>query len=315
MTMITPAPDQTLEDLINKTLRYLEPSQIDLAAVLSVDYTAGNATMTVSGVANSAAAIALGATLAVDLEVFYVTGYDSGTGVVDVVPGYQGSIPADHTAGVLVWINPKFTAFDVATAINDDLADLSSPDNAVFQVGVSAFTYNPTYMGYDLGAPTMDPPFPDNFIDILVMRYRIPTPTHNFPLLANWALSRNVTDPIFPSGNGVILYESAYPGMPVYVTWFAPLGQFENLSDIVVTTTGLQPSAIDLPPLGAAIRLVEGREVKRNFIESQPDPRRAQDVPPGAVLNSTRGWIARRQSRIDAESDRIKRQFPQLRKY
>lgn len=315
MSIVTPAASQTLNDLIQKTQRYLVPSQRDLACQLEADYTAGAGTMTLTGPLVGNNGVALGALLSIDLEVFYVLSFNAGTGVADVVPGYFGSIEASHTADTLVYIDQKFTNFDIATAINDDLADLSSPDNGIFQIGVSSFTYNPTYMGYDLGTPTMSPAFPANFIDILQMRYRIPTPTHNFPLLANWTLARNVDDPIFPSGNGVILYESAYPGMPVYVTWFAPLGQFANLTDDVVTTTGLQPSAIDIPVLGAAIRLVEGREVKRNFMESQPDPRKAAEVPPGAVLNSTRGWVARRQSRIDAEADRIRRQFPAVRQY
>lgn len=313
MSTITPAASETLEDLIQKTQRYLVSSQRDLAVQLATSYTAGSGIMTIQGV--SAQSIAQGAILSIDLEVFYVLGITPTTGVVQVIPGYQGSIETNHAAGTLVFIDPKFTYFDIAVAINDDLADLSSPDNGIFQIASSAITFNPTYSGYDLGSPTAVPALPANFIDIVEIRYRIPTPTHNFPLLANYKVARNVNDPIFPSGNGLIIYESAYPGMPMYCTWFAPLGQFENLSDNVVTTTGLQPSAIDIPVLGAAIRLVEGREVKRNFIETQPDPRKAQEVPPGAVMNSVNGWVRRRNSRIDAEADRIRRQYPQLRKY
>ena len=128
-------------------------------------------------------------------------------------------------------------------------------------------------------------------------------------------MGRNPNDPLFPSGRAVFLYEDAYPGLPFYVTYAFPLIQMSQLTDPVVETTGLPPTAVDLPPLGAACRLVEGREVKRNFIESQPDPRKAPEVPPGAVMNSMRGLDARRTRRIDAESDRIKRQYPRLRSY
>jgi len=143
----------------------------------------------------------------------------------------------------------------------------------------------------------------------------IPTPTHNFPLLTNFKVMRNIVNPIFPSGNGLVIYEDAYPGMPMYVTAICPLGQFEQLEDPVVSTTGLPATAVDLPPMGAAVRLVEPREIKRNFIESQPDPRKAAETPPGAVMNSMRALAMRRQSRIDAVADDLRRQWPQLRSY
>ena len=58
----------------------------------------------------------------------------------------------------------------------------------------------------------------------------------------------------------------------------------------------------DLPALGAEVLLLQPREAKRNFTESQPDPRKAPEVPPSAVLKSLDGIMVQRQKRIDAEA-------------
>lgn len=298
----------TFSDLIEKTLRYLVSSQRDMAVQLTAGCEAGTDTLIVGGVA--APSIAIGAILSVDLEIFYVLGVNNDT--VMVVPGYQGSEPASHAAGTLCFIDPEFTKFDIAVAINDDLDDLSSPENSLYGIDSAAITYNPTYMGYDLGA------LPENFIDVLEVRYQIPTPTHNFPLIGGnkWQVARQINNnAIWPSGRGLITYESAYPGLPMYVTYAYPFVHMVDLTDPVVATTGLPSTAVDIPPMGAAIRLGDGREVKRNFIESQPDARKAPEVPPGAVGGSFKWLEARHSKRIDAEADRIRRQYPRLRSY
>jgi hypothetical protein len=71
----------------------------------------------------------------------------------------------------------------------------------------------------------------------------------------------------------------------------------------------LPTTAIDIPVLGAQIALMASREIKRNFIESQPDARKAADVPAGAVMDSVRALQMQRQARIDAEAGRLARQY------
>ena len=80
-----------------------------------------------------------------------------------------------------------------------------------------------------------------------------------------------------------------------------------------VSVTGLQPSATDLPPIGAAIRLMAGREIKRNFTESQGDTRRSTEVPPGAIAQSANGLARLRQTRIAAEAARLHALYPSYR--
>ena len=56
--------------------------------------------------------------------------------------------------------------------------------------------------------------------------------------------------------------------------------------------------------------MVAGREVKRNFTESQGDTRRADEVPAGSVNNSINNLLRLRRDRIIAEAARLARQYP-----
>jgi hypothetical protein len=303
----------TFSDLIEKTWRRLMSFQNDMSVTLSADYTAGGPSFTIAGV--QAKAIQPGMMIAIDYEMFYVESYTSAsdtTGTVYVQGAYAGSQPADHLNGTLVYLAPRFPRFDIAVAINDDLNDLSTPDAGLFWVPPAMqITYNPVFQGYDLGSALPTGLANSDLLDIIEIRYKIAPPTHNYPRIKGWEIMRNVPDTsVFPSGMGLVIRESGWPGLPLYISYKARFRPFANLTDCMTTWAGLPPSATDLLPLGAGIQLVLGREVKRNWTESQPDPRKAPEVPPGAVMNSVTGWAKIRQQRIDAEADRLSRLYP-----
>jgi hypothetical protein len=91
-----------------------------------------------------------------------------------------------------------------------------------------------------------------------------------------------------------------------YSSAFDPL---VNLTDDLVTTAGLPLTATDIVPVGAGIILNQDREIKRNFAEAQPDARKAPEVPPGAVMNSTKQMQLWRDKRIAAERARIRNKY------
>jgi hypothetical protein len=224
------------------------------------------------------------------------------------VPGYQGSTEANHASGALIYVNPRFSLYDISVAVNDDLLDLSSSTNGLGQILFNDSTFNPTYMGYDLGNS-----FDAISSRVLEVSYQIAPPVRTYPLIRKgmYRVIRNANQPsVFPSGNGIVLYDSGYPGLPVHVQFLAPFNPLVNLTDDLTTVAGLSPTMYDLPDLGAAIRLIQPREVKRNFWEAQPDPRKAVEVPPQAVANSSVKLEQMRQKRIDAEADRIMSAYP-----
>lgn len=299
----------TYNDLVEKTYRRLMANQREVVAKLVPGYTVGDGILNLSSPGVNS--IGPGALLAVDWTVYRVdqwipAGQIGGVAQVTVV---QGSQDANHAENADVYVNPKYTRFDCAVAIQDSLRGLSSPTNGVYNEGFTTITYNPVYMGYDLGAIGI----PSTFNSILEVSYDISTPTHNMPRMLKWDLRRGITNAKFPSGYGIIFYEGAWPGLNINVAYGYPFTLPTFQTDDITTVCGLADSAIDIPPLMAEVFLTESREIKRNFIESQPDPRKAQDVPPGAMLGSTNKLELRIAQRISEEADRQAIRWPHRR--
>jgi hypothetical protein len=393
---------QTFGDLIEKVYRRTMGGIRERAVTINQTngILSGDTTVVLSG--SQTASIMPGVILAIEMELLYVLSWNANTYTATVQRNYLGSAAAAHANGTIVYINPRYSRYDIGVAINDDLRSLSSPSNGLFRVGVAELTYNPVFAGYDLGA------LPDNFIDILEVRYRIAPPYRTFPAIKRWKVIRwqqNSTDPSFPSGKGLVLYEPGWPGLPIYVTYSAPFLKLVSTSDSLLQTpatndeappydgygfntsvtftasatgglntlssvsslTGLYvgmllggtgipsgttitaitpstntitmsasvigsatntitvsaasspnipnlvPTMLDLPALGAEIDLTLPREISRNVMESQPDPRKAQEVMPGAIASSVNALILRRAQRISEEADRLTRQYTKVR--
>lgn len=310
-------------DLIEKVYRRVMGGIRERTVQTSVAVLIGDSTVTLTGPQTNG--LTAGVILAIDMEVMLVTGWTTGTGVANVIRGYSGSAAAAHNNNSVVYINPRYSRFDIGVAINDDLRSLSSPSNGLFRVGVASITYNPVFQGYDLSA------VPPGFIDILEVRYREAPPYKRFPPIHHWKVLRNIPDSQFPSGSGLVLYESGWPGLPMYVSYSAPFIPLVALTDSLYSTpatndpqppasgyttanvTNLTPTMADLPPLGAEIDLTQPREISRNFMESQPDARKAIEVVAGAVAGSVNALVARRASRISEEADRLTRQYTRAR--
>ncbi len=244
-----------------------------------------------------------GTILSVDLEEIFVFAVDSvAKSITDCQRGYNGSTAAVHSDAAVVTSQPKFSSWRILQAINDDLLDLSSPLNGLYQIKTVDLTFNPVTYGYDLTAST-------EIISIAEVRFRTTGPQKTWPQINSYALLRNmpVTGDFddFVSGNALVIYEGAQPGYPIRVRYKAPFVPLVNLTDSATAISGLSSTMLDLPPLGAAIRLVAGREVKRNFTEAQGEPRRAEEVPPQASMQSVRELVRIRQQRIMAEAARL----------
>lgn len=312
----------TYKDLIEKVYRRVMSGVSEITVTLTSDIIAGTSqNIGMSGTQSSA--LVPGAILSVDLELMLVLSSNASANTVTVERGYMGSIATAHTQGTVVFVNSSLTKFDIGVAINDDLLSLSA--SGLVRINTAEIAYNPVFMGYDLGS------LPTNFIDILEIRYKIPFPDRRYPPITRWHVSRYQDTSVFPSGNSLTIYEGGYPGLPMYVTYTAPLIPYVNLLDNVcappVTNdpdgpyngyaglsviNSLPPTAIDIPPIGATIQLIQNREFSRNAYMIQPDPRKAADVPAGAIMNSTQRMEVWRQKRIEEEVARIHKQYGKL---
>ena len=280
----------TLQSMIDETRRlllsgaYQEVNRLS-GAILSTDttinvhYPLGSAQM-------------VGAIIAIDLELIQVW-ETSGTTITVCDRGVNGSTAAAHSDGARVEIQPKFSQFDVQQAINADIDDLSG--RGVFSVQTLDITYNPAIQGYDLAGVTAS-----SVTAIQELRYKQPGPSHYWPKINQWALSRDMAGSEFASTVALFLKDPAFPGLPVHVRYRSRLQHLANLTDDAQTVGLLPPFANDLPPLGAIIKLAGVREIKRNFDEAQPDAKLQEDVPPGSMAKAIGPSAAYREMRIQS---------------
>ena len=313
-----PVSGYTYNDLIEKVYRRVMSGVSEMTIVLSGTIDGEKEEVTFTG--PQTLALVPGAILAIDLELMLVLSSNASTHTAVLKRGYMGSRAVTHFDKSIVYINPSLSKYDVGVAINDDINALSAM--GLVRINTAILTYNPVFMGYDLGD------IPTNFIEILEIRYKIPFPDRRYPPITRWKVSRYQDTSVFPSGNSLTLYEGAYPGMPIYVTYSAPLLPYESLTDNVCDTPvtndpdgpyngyydtssipNLPTTAIDIPPLGATIQLIQNREFSRNMYMVQPDPRKATDVPAGAIMNSTQRLEIHREKRVAQEVARLRKQY------
>jgi len=263
----------TAADLIQATrdhlLGNLRPEVNQISA-----YTAGTSSMTFT---YPLVSIQPGADVEVDLELFRVISVSGQTATV--MGAQNGSVAANHAAGSVALVNPRFTSYAILRDLNNTLSDLDG--NGLYREVAINIMFNPVVAAYDLtGSGTV--------LDVLEVRFKQTGPTKRMPLIRHWSVLRDMDTTIFPSGNALSLDSPGFPGLPLRVRYSAPFTQITALTDDIQTLVGLSYTAQDLPPMGAAIRQMMGRDIKRSFLEAQPDTRRAQEVPPGSAQGAMR---------------------------
>lgn len=288
----------TLSSWIGRTRGHLLSGHQEQRNTLSTGYTAGSGTLTFTGTMGG---IVANTRLSISTNTFFVISVTGQTATVTA--GESGSIDANALTGAVVQVNPMITDHEILTALGDEMLDLSAPDNGLFQIKTVSLTAS-TAIGYDLAGVT-------DILDIYEVR---PQDAGTFLWWRQtdrfqYRLDRNADTALFPSGMSLQMFGDSASGSAIrllYKSGFVvPTDPTTDLA-----TTGLPLTAYDIPPLGAAMRLMAPREVKRNRTETQSDTRRAAEVPPGAVANSYRGLALLREQRIQAELGRLLAQYP-----
>lgn len=240
-------------------------------------------------------ALTQGAVVSIDLEDMHVWAVNGSQ--LTVERGFNGTTRDIHVVGSLVLIKPKFSTHRIFKAINDTLSELSAPDNGLFQVVTADVPYNAVKGYYDLPGDVLAPLevyYYDGLMDIHPIR--------------QWDFIRGQDATVVGSGQALRIWDGM-PGQNLRVLYKARFVRFADL-DSDVTASGLPEDAWDIPPLGAAVRLVPPRDVKRSFSESQGESRRNSEVPPGAARQAVSGIAALYQNRIAQERTVLQAQYP-----
>lgn len=310
----------TLNDLVIKTYRESLSSLREETDQLGSSVGA-NANLLTLAAGETLGTITSGTILQIDWELFYVTSA-TGPSNINVIPGYYDSTSTTHAANALITVNPRFPAVAIIKAINDELDDLSGPGNGLFQPLDFVLSCNPVLVGYDCtDVNTSISVAPGNLIDVLQIETHEFGPEQYWPTipLSGYRLNRNADTSFFPSGMSlkILNQRNYFPGQPIRVSYKAPFNisssqvytPLANPTDDVIAVAGLHQQAHDILPLGAAIRLMGFRELKRSFTEEQPAPRMATEVPVGSSEEAIKELKLQRQARIDRERARLENQW------
>jgi hypothetical protein len=287
----------TAAQLINRTQRQLLSGVVEERNKLAVALTA---TATSCVLTYEVGGIRSGTVIEVGSEQLYVWAIVESTKTLTVERGFNGTTAVAHVINSIITAAPRFPRNQILEAINDELSDLASPVNGLFQVKTLDLRYNPSSRQINL-------PAIGDIIDLIEVRSRYISDDHQ--QVNRVKLLRNMPTKDFGSGTALQI-DSDIPASEVRVTYKAPFTRLVSENDDIQTIAGYPLSAEDILVIGAEIRLVAPREMKRNFTESQGDTRRSDEVGPGAVGGSITNLLRMRRDRVTAEAAKLNRQYP-----
>lgn len=241
-----------------------------------------------------------GSVIEIESELMYVWESATATKTLTVQRGYDGTTAAAHTSGVLATVNPRFPRQQMLDALNSDIDDLSSTVNGLFRVVAQDISYNGSDRQLNITSAT-------GIIDLLDVRLRYLA--DDYPVIRNVRLQRNLPTADFASGFAIVFDQPVMAGTLRVVTKREFTRASTESSDLQ-TVCFVPQSCEDILEMGVILRMMNGREIKRNFIESQGDTRRSDEVPPGSTRDSLTNIQRLRRERIVAEAARLKQQYP-----
>jgi len=287
----------TVGTVVDRTLRQLMSGTVEERNKVALVVTAADTSITFL---YDLGGIRPGGVIQIDSELIYVWEINSGAKSITVERGWNGTTAAAHAIGAIATIDPKFPRAQILEAINAELDDLASPVNGLFQIKTLEFNYNGVWSMVNL-------PTTDKIIDLVSVSLRYLAT--DYPKIRRCRLIRDLPNDDFNAGYGLRFDEQVRSGRMI-VVYKTPFINVTTESQNLQNVAGIPSSCEDILMMGAQIRLVSPREVKRNFTESQGDTRRAEEVPSGSISNSINNIIRMRRDRITAEAAKLTRQYP-----
>ena len=233
-------------------------------------------------------------------ELLYIWDAVPASKTLTVERGYAGTTAASHSSGAVLTLNPRFPRAQMLDALNSEIDDLSSTSNGLFRVVTVDLSYNGSDRQINItGSGTI--------LELLDVRLRYEADDH--PVIRSTRIQTGLPTADFASGNTLVFDEPVMAGT-YRVRYKAAFTRAATESSDLTTDCFLPATCDDIVEYGLMIRMMAGREIKRNFIESQGDTRRPDEVPAGAINSSITNLQRLRRERIIAEAARLKAQFP-----
>ena len=287
----------TVATVLNRASRQMLAGAVEERNKLATSLTSGDTSVVTS---YDLGGLRTGSVFEIESELFYVWNANPASKTLTVERGYAGTTAASHASGTIVTLNPRFPRAQMLDAVNAELDDLSSTMNGLFRV----ITVDLTYNGSDRQINITNS---GTIIELLDARLRYLA--DDYPVLNSVRLQTGLPTTDFASGNTLVFDEPVMAGT-VRVRYKAPFARATTEASDLTTDCFLPATCDDIVETGVMLRMMNAREIKRNFIESQGDTRRPDEVPPGAIRDSATSLVRLRRERIIAEAARLKAQYP-----
>lgn len=289
----------TLAALTDDTIRQLRGTTRDKVNILSQPLDAP-APLTVETIyfTGDTSGVVIGSIVVCGQESMYVLSVTPSALSASVIRGFEDTTPAVAAAGVLLQIDPPWTRSIIQDRIRDEIRSWGPQLFRVAEVEIPLVDWQ---RGYDLGAITTtilrilkvtapEPPYlgtPGDWTGEGVSDTTQLNPTIKYRYDPN----ANLVE--FPSGKALILTDDWTPRAignlhVVYATPFDVDTSWAETTDMIANV-GLNETYLDIPPQGAAARLLRMTSVRRALLnvagQSSDDQRvRMQDILQGAQV-------------------------------
>lgn len=212
--------------------------------------------------------------LSVGWSDFYVWEYDQGSQTAQVRAGWNGSPDVEHEPGDLVVSETRWTDWQILGQLNLELSSLSG-QGGLWERLVCYNTWDGSHTSFDLA-------FERPVARVLAVEAESARTWEWWQLNpSSWRFTGDAMVDEFPSGQSLSIYNFDFmsAGRRLRTQGAAPLLPLEPDSTDAAASTGLAPSALDVPMLGVAARLAGLEEQRRNQLDAAGDPAKVERVP------------------------------------
>ncbi len=310
----------TLSQMVDDTLRQLRGTMRERVNILSGAITAP-AALTVQNIqlTSNLDGVVIGTLLSIGDETMYVLDTTPASLTVNVIRGYDDTTPATAASGTLVRVDTPWPRAIVQQHIKDEIRSWGPQ---VFAVSSADIPIVNLQRGYDLALITTP--------IIRILKVTAPAP----PYVGDpgyWAVPGNsntsLQDPSqpftynpnantseFPSGKSLTLTGMITPNYSgnLHVVYAMPFDVDTSWADStdMVANVGLDSRDLDIPPLGAAARLLRWLSVRRSMLNVQGASRSDQDVTMPTILQAVQNFQLSTKQRLNDVQQRLLSDWP-----
>ena len=287
----------TVATILNRASRQMLAGVVEERNKLASSLTSGDTSVVLS---YDVGGLRSGSIFEIGTELIYIWDANPATKTLTVERAYAGTTASAHSANAIITLSPRFPRAQMFDALNADLDDLSSTANGLFRVGIASVSYNGSDRQVNIAGSS-------SIIELLDVRLRYLA--DEYPVIGKVRLQTDLPTADFASGNSIVFDEAVQAGT-LRVRYKAPFTRASSESSDLTTNCFLPATCDDIVEMGVMLRMMAAREIKRNFIESQGDTRRPEEVPPRAIMDSVANIQRLRRERVIAEAGRLKAQYP-----